>query len=323
VGTSRTFISPIRFILWFAVASTIAALVGLQSLPVRAGAPAQILYGADGAGGNPATNLYTLDPSNGAVLTTVGPVGFAVTGLAFHPTTGILYGTTGGQDPTNPAALIAINPTTGAGVLVGDHGAGTSPVADITFGADGTLFGWWEETDDLVTIDLLTGAATVVGEAGFSTRGSALAGSGNPLILFGNDDDGCVSLIDTGTGTRTCPVNLDGTGESQMNASDFDAGGTLFAVRFDGAGGTQAAELVTVDTTTGAITVVGASVTGLDAIAFSVGAPEPSVVPSVPNAATDQPMTDPLSGVLWILGMATVVGVVGLTVRTLAVVRNR
>ena len=54
---------------------------------------ASILYGADGAGGN-LSNLYILNPADGSIISTVGPIGFSITGLAIDPTTGVLYGTT-------------------------------------------------------------------------------------------------------------------------------------------------------------------------------------------------------------------------------------
>ena len=53
-------------------------------------ASGETLYGADGAQGNP-SKLYTLDPASGAALSTVGAIGFAVTGLAIHPATRVMY----------------------------------------------------------------------------------------------------------------------------------------------------------------------------------------------------------------------------------------
>ena len=72
-------------------------------------ASAQLLYAANGAGGNLA-DLVILDPATGAVVQTIGPIGFSVTGLAFHPITRQLYGSTGGADPVpaNRLSLIHI-----------------------------------------------------------------------------------------------------------------------------------------------------------------------------------------------------------------------
>jgi DNA-binding beta-propeller fold protein YncE len=320
---------PVHLTAWLVVIVVTAALIGLLAVPARAGGPAQVLYGADGAVGNPATNLYILDPATGGIVTTVGPIGFAVTGLAVHPTTGFLYGTTSNRSPTSPGFLIAINQTTGAGVAIGDLVAGDETAADITFGADGTLYGWLEaDTDDLVTIDLLTGAATVVGDSGLSTAGSGLAGIGNPLILFGEGDDACASLIDTGTGAVSdpCVFTLNSTFNGEIAAADFDAGGVLYGADLTGSG-TQPrlAQLVTINTTTGAVTVLGDSVNSLDAIAFSLAAPEPTPVPSLPNAATGEPSGAADSGPwLWAAGLLFVIAAAGLTfVRAEARIRRR
>ena len=72
--------------------------------------------------------------------------------------------------------------TTGQATLVGPLEA---VVADITFGPDGILYGWSESSDDLVTIDVTTGTATVVGESNLNTFGSGLAFDvANDRLLF-------------------------------------------------------------------------------------------------------------------------------------------
>jgi len=137
-------------------------ILGLMAFGSQ-GTEAQVLYAADGADGH-LSNLYILNAATGAVSSTVGPIGFAVTGLAFHPTTGVLYGVTAVENspPQPQPSLISINPSTGAGTLIGPVGPvgclvppanSTKPVTDITFRADGTLFGWSRCTDDLVTIN--------------------------------------------------------------------------------------------------------------------------------------------------------------------------
>jgi hypothetical protein len=250
--------------------SALLALASLASAQER-------LYGADGAGGNPATNLYLVNPANGAVLQTLGPVGFGVTGLAVDPATGTLYGVTGGNDANNPGFLITVNKTTGAGTVVGDLFAdSTSPVADITFTPDGTLYGWSENTDDLVTINKATGAATVVGESGTSTSGSGLASNAAGVLYFaGSRDDGPLRTVDRTTGALTTVTTMDGTTNRQLAALAFDAAGTLFGARLTDAGGTspRPADLVTIDPATGAVTSRGPSVDRFDAIAFETVKP--------------------------------------------------
>lgn len=302
-----------RQVVWLAALAIAVITLLATSAPLARAGGAQVLYGADGAGGNP-SNLYILNPATGAVVSTVGPIGFAVTGLAVHPTTGVLYGTTGNNSPASPGSLITIDTTTGAGTLVGDLVPANEAAADITFGADGTLYGWLEAgTDDLITIDLVTGAATVVGDSSLGTAGAGLAGGANPVVLAGDGADGCLSLIDTGTGAVTdpCVATLDGTAGHQISALDYDAGGTLYGVDLQ-ISGTRPAQLITI-AGSGAVTVAGATVDALDAIAFGLGAAQPS--PSLPNAATTQPTGNAdFGGSLWVLGLLLVIAAGGLAI---------
>jgi uncharacterized repeat protein (TIGR01451 family) len=140
-----------------------------------------------------------------------------------------------------------------------------------------------------VTINLATGAATIVGDAGISTAGGGLAGNGDPLLLTGDGDNGCLRSIDITTGDDTCPVTLTGGagGGWEIGALDFNAAGTLFGVRLNTSDAARPADLLTIDPTTGAVTVVGATVPRLDAIAFDP--PQPLVATKTANAPTSAP----------------------------------
>src|ERR1700686_4476231 len=105
---------------------TIAGLALVLSTVVVPALQAQTLYMATGSNGVNG-QLYTVDPST-AVATLVGPIliganPVGITGLAFNPLTGVLYGATSNDGPNPEAALITIDPTTGAATLVGDIGA--------------------------------------------------------------------------------------------------------------------------------------------------------------------------------------------------------
>ncbi|MCW5963394.1 MAG: hypothetical protein KIT83_05100 [Bryobacterales bacterium] len=41
--------------------------------------------------------------------------------MAFHPTTGVLYGSANNNSPTNPRSLVIIDPLTGEVTLVGSY----------------------------------------------------------------------------------------------------------------------------------------------------------------------------------------------------------
>src|SRR5687768_559058 len=100
--------------------------VGLALLatgPIRA----DVFYAADSGSFN--GSLVTLDPATGGILTST-PLAFAggdisLTGLAFHPTTGVLYASTSNASPTFGFAghLLTVNPVTGAVTDIGAFGA--------------------------------------------------------------------------------------------------------------------------------------------------------------------------------------------------------
>jgi hypothetical protein len=254
----------------------VVLVLGLASACASTASAREILYGAgtEGIGGSPST-LYELDPSTGAPVETIGEVGFNVTGMAIDPADGTLYGSTGRQPAggaPNPGSLITINRETGAGTLVGDLVPGTDTAGDITFAADGSLYGWMlpaPTTNDLATINKATGAATVVGEAGGLSGGGGLAFSPGGVLFHTALDDGPLYTVNPATGAVTPVAPLSGTAGVQLAALAFDAAGTLFAARVDYNNTNPAAsEVVTIETATGQITPRGPSVNRLDAIEF-------------------------------------------------------
>jgi hypothetical protein len=253
-----------------------ALLAGLAALPsgAMAAKKTQALYAANGSGGGmqdpplDRVSLFELDRKNGTVDRKIGTIGFAVTGLALHPKTKVLYGVTGAQDPDAPSSLIRINKATGKGKLIGDEFEGTQyGAADITFTNDGTLYGWSEDTDDLVTINLATGAAAVVGE-GTGSFGSGLsADSNDTLFLTPEGDQGDLYTVDRDDGSVSSVVTLDGSVGDAINSLAFDRKDNLFGTRK--LVPETARDLIRVDTNTGDVTSVGDSIERLDALEFS------------------------------------------------------
>ena len=267
-----------RFLLSFVAASLTLAAVSLSI----SSAHADILFGATGTGTGIGT-IGTIDTATGA-FTSIGAINnasggnYRVTGLAFNPFTSILYGSANAQSPTSANSLITINTTTGIANFVGSFGLG--PVADITFRPDGTLYGWSEGSDDLVTIDTLTGVATVVSNSGLNTYGSGIASNASGTLYYAGDGAGGVfRTIDPTTGLGTTVATLSGginSGDS-VSAMTFDSAGTLFGI--EGPIGGVTTYLTSINTTSGAITVIGQSGDRLDAIAaqpsIATAAPEP------------------------------------------------
>jgi hypothetical protein len=224
------------------------------------------------------SDLYTVDPTSGA-MTSVGAVGFSVTGLAVDPTSGILYGATGGNSAANPHSIITINKLTGAGTLVGDLGLGAGHnAADICFNAAGDLFGWdshgnTSSTEGLISINKATGAATHVGSPSLITNGDAMDFDLGGVLWIFPEGAGAAFLssyytVNPATGAVTAAASNLGFGPitGNLGAGSFDSGGVFYAVLSGGAG----THLVTIDTTTGTITNKGTMQANTDALAWDI-----------------------------------------------------
>lgn len=233
-------------------------------------ASAQTLYGA--TGGNTVANLYTINPTTGAA-TVVGPIGYAVTGMAYNAAAGVMYGSTTSQSPNCGRCLIRIDLTTGAGTLIGPMGL-SNAAADIAWSGS-VLYGWSEATDDLVTINTTTGVATVVGEAGIFTAGDGMDFVGGVLYAALQAANAPLYTINLTTGVPTAGPTMNGDGDRVSGATTQTGSGLLFATQ------TQTpSPLLTINPTTGIVTVIGSTgVNNMDAIAFS--APAPATVPTL------------------------------------------
>ena len=176
-----------------------AAILGAGVQPVGA-AKAPLLFGTTGAcnnafQGGPCTQTSTLvqlDPSTGALIREIGPIGFTVNGLAWDRHSKRLYASTAIGDVVFHG-LITINPDTGAGTPVNSsvHNFGLagsdSPIHSITIDSRGNMAGWYDEsppplgvTDTFVQIDKRTGIATEFVDTGVNTSQNGLS--------FDNDD---------------------------------------------------------------------------------------------------------------------------------------
>jgi hypothetical protein len=194
-----------------------------------------------------------------------------VTGLAFDPLNGLLYGSTGG---TSGKALLTIDPVTAVVTVVGNYNAGNATMADLAFDPSGHLFGIGSAgTPALYSINLATGQATAVGASGLS--GSPFGGGlgiSPAGAVYGVPQGNNFGSFDPSTGSFTFIATLPqpaGTGTSYA-ALAFD-GNTLYGIDL----GTPP-QLVTIDPATGTITDLGPTPLKIDAIAFQP-IPEPGL----------------------------------------------
>lgn len=262
---------------------TIAVTLCLASaLTLSQRSEAAVLYGATSAGGP--GELYTLNPATGAMLSDIGPlvdinsVNYPITGLAFNPVTGLLYGSTGNSVSSTAARLVTINPLTGLVTVIGAFNVGNagnpSTMADLAFDSSGHLYGVGSiGGPQLYSINLLTGQASAIGGTGLtSTSGGGVAISPGGTI-FGSPTASRFGTYDPVTGAFNNITNPNKPLGGAYAAMDFN-GSTLYGLDL-GPGPDLQSHLVTFDTVTGAVTDLGASVNFLDAIAFS-SVPEPS-----------------------------------------------
>lgn len=112
------------------------------------------------------SDLYSVNPST-AACTSIGAIGYAISGMTYHPVKEIMYAATSAYSAASPNSLIRIDLATGAGTVIGPLGINAdSQIGDLTVRPDGVLMGLGEmatgSTDSgvLFTINTTTGAAT-------------------------------------------------------------------------------------------------------------------------------------------------------------------
>ena len=121
----------------------IFALIQVSAFAAVVFAISQSAVGADlyaSTAGSGQGELLILDPATGGLITDVGPLNdstarnFGMTGLAFDPVSGVLYGSSasGNPDQTTRNQLVTINPATGLVTPIGDFGISAS-MSDIAF----------------------------------------------------------------------------------------------------------------------------------------------------------------------------------------------
>jgi hypothetical protein len=232
-----------KILLRFATLTTMLAgailAIGVQASAQTPPLGQPILLGTTGACNNatlggPCTQTSTLvqlDPTNGALVAVIGPVGFTVNGLAWDPTTDTLYATTAVGD-TAFHGLITIDPSTGAGTPVNpsvvNYGLAPdprfvgSPIHSLAIDSNGRLAAWYDEfpppvgvTDTFITIDKSTGIATEFENTGLDTNQNGLAFAKHDLLW---NIDAPKTAVD-GSVTQTAYL-LDPSNGTMLDARD-------------------------------------------------------------------------------------------------------
>jgi hypothetical protein len=250
-------------------------------------ADAGALFGAT-ASGSPGS-LYRLDPSNGASLELVGSLNdaagtnYPITGLAFHPTTRVLYGSTGNNPAATAGLFVQIDRATALVTVIGPFNAGPTnasgtpaTMADLAFDSAGNLYGIGSiGGPQLYSINLNTGQATVNGSSGLtSTSGGGLTISADGTF-YGTPTASRYGTYDPGSGAYTNITNpVKPGGGGSYAALEFGPGGVLLGLN-SAPGSPPPTFLAAIDPATGGVTSLGQSVDAIDAIAWI---PEPGTL---------------------------------------------
>ena len=257
-------------------------------------ANAGVLYGSTAAGVS--GELYILNlTNNGSVHVgeLIGPGGtnYPATGLAFHPVTGVLYGSTAHSDPNIRSRLVTIDPQTALVTVIGPFNVGNSgtpaTMSDIAFDNNGNLFGI--STADgahLCSINLTNGKATYVGPAAFSsTVGGGIAISTNSVIYStpthtssATTNYSTFGTFNATNGAFTFIANINNPANSNYSAIAalaFDDDGMLYGINL-GSGVFRPTRLFKINPATGSAQELTTSRGAIDAIAF-----QPTLTPTL------------------------------------------
>lgn len=273
-----------RFVLYF----LLATLLCQSSVIVQPATAAPILYGSvhNDIRFGPST-LVELDPATGALVQTIGSIGFQVVGMAYNTSTGQLLGTTwnGSQ-----SSLIEINQTTGAGTAIGTTtGLRTGR---ITFNSANQLFGEQQGPDRLLTVNTTTGVSSDVGpyNVGQNVARDTLdfdAADQLYLLNSGGSPVGRLYTVDDGTGLATFVGNISGmTAGNDTNSGGFHPDtGLLYAISARGAE-SPPHSIYQIDVNTLSVVGILSTVDKLHSLAFTDStATEPAPVPEPTSLA--------------------------------------
>jgi hypothetical protein len=250
-----------------------------------------------------ASTLVLLNAQTGALIKTIGPVGYTVNGLAWDRTSFKLYASTAlGCGPGSAVCpfhgLITINPFTGKGtpvdpkvknfgLAVGPLGE-ESPVHSIAIDSFGNMVGWYDEfppPDTYVRINQRTGVATEFPGTGINTNANGVAfgqfnllwNINSPQCNGTNCGPGGADLTQTAyilnpfTGKKFASVPV--TPPTMAALGDFLPGtNRYYGLKFDGIDptGTTLIEMVDLDPVlgTGTVATLGPTVNFLHTLAF-------------------------------------------------------
>ena len=271
---------PRQFIAFFLATLLMVSALASQVWAGPPGCQTFELFGATNLGANVSSTFHVLNPTTGSA-TLLGSIGFSVvSGMAFHPTTGILYAT-GLSLVDGRGKLITIDPCTGVGTEIADISQGGAifsiPFDDLSFrrlaSGEATLYAVILGGPRLATIDIVTGQLVFVTALPGGGGGTGIAfrppGGLTEVMYFGS-----IGGFGTYNPVTNVPIVLGplsypgftGATDLRPNAFELKQAGSpdiLYASIVSSSGNW----LATIDAGTRVVTQIGPTVPQLEAIA--------------------------------------------------------
>lgn len=223
------------------------------------------------------------------------PLLWCVCGLLALASAGAASTFYAGTGNTDGGRFIQIDPTTGAGTLIGS--TGFSAISGLAISSDGTIYattGGSGNPSSLITIDPTTGVGTSIGSLSDGYDGLAISPGGTMFANRWNSSNGELWMIDPTTAAESKIADISGcTGNNHVPGLDFSSGGTLYGSRGGSSGHVE--NLVTLDTGTGACTPIGSgSSNNVTGVAFD---PDTGILYGVTGGGSGLLITiDPTTG---------------------------
>lgn len=254
-----------RFIMRKIKVSTLVVIFVFLILTFGHSAFAGTMYATD----DYTSSLYTINTTTGAA-TLVGPTGSIIisySGLAYDTLNSTMY-VSDAWDGVHEG-LGSVNLTTGAVTYIGSHVISNNIHGLAFVASNNTMYGSDHNNNSLDTINLATGAATIVGPFGFNIQNArCLAYDAGTDTLYGISETNLYAINrTTGTASLVGPHGITIEGGYYVGCEVDSETGVLYA------GDNYTGNLYRINKANGTATLVGATGIQISGLAF---VPEPT-----------------------------------------------